>query len=160
MVTMGYHKYIFQYLTLSSTQFDSSLWCNVIGWGSNKTRRRRTGLKMVPCQPMSVSSREGGVLMTNFQLLMLSPNLLKTKFPNVEWLMLSPNLKTKFLYVLWGGGGGDKLPTFNPESKSAKILYSLCWKVLLKKFYDKKCAIPSCRGRLQMVPVHYVCAGP
>ena len=44
------------------------------------------------------------------QLLMLSPNLLKTKFPHVQWggefgtnfqlLMLSPNLlKTKFPHV-------------------------------------------------------------
>ena len=49
----------------------------------------------------------GGYWETNFKLLILSPNL----------------LKTKFLYVQWGGVGwslGDKLPTFDAESKSVK----------------------------------------
>ena len=27
----------------------------------------------------------------------------------------------------WGGGSGIQLPTFDAESKSAKILYTLCW---------------------------------
>ena len=48
-----------------------------------------------------------------FQLLMLSPNLLKSQIP----------------YVSGGGGGGvsdGQLPTFDAESKSAKIPNSLC----------------------------------
>ena len=56
---------------------------------------------------------EGGRLVTaKFQLLMLSPNLLKFQIP----------------YVHGGGGGvGDgQLPTFDAESKSAKISNSLC----------------------------------
>ena len=47
---------------------------------------------------------EGGL--TNFQLLMPSPNLLK-----------SPNS----LYGGAGGGVGDQLPTFNAESRSAQF---------------------------------------
>ena len=57
----------------------------------------------------------GGRVVPNFQILMLSPNLLKTKFPYV-WC------------VCRGGGGGcsgDQLATFNAKSKSAKILYTL-----------------------------------
>ena len=46
---------------------------------------------------------------------------------NFQFLMLSPNLlKTKFYYVQWGLGGGvssDQLPTFDAECKSAKILF-------------------------------------
>ena len=42
---------------------------------------------------------------TTFQLLMLSPNLLNPKFP-----------------IWWGRGGAGQLPTFDAESKSAKIL--------------------------------------
>ena len=67
----------------------------------------------------------GGVVRgTDFQLLMLSPNLLKTKFPYAGWggvrgtalqlLMLSPNLlKTKFLYAGGGGGGWSEGQTSN-----------------------------------------------
>ena len=56
----------------------------------------------------------GGGSGTNFQLLILSLNLPKTKFP----------------YVHYGGVGGggvhDQLWTFDPESKSAKNWNSLC----------------------------------
>ena len=44
---------------------------------------------------------------TNFQLLMLSPNLLKSQIPMSDW----------------GGAGigGNQIPTFDAESKFAKI---------------------------------------
>ena len=63
----------------------------------------------------------GWELLTNFQLLILSPNLLKSKFPYVHW----------GVGVVGGGGGGVgrfgyQLPTFDPESKSAKTQISLC----------------------------------
>ena len=51
----------------------------------------------------------GGLVETNFQLLMLSSNLLKSKIP------------------MWGGGGGgggiggNQFPTFDAEFKFAKI---------------------------------------
>ena len=50
---------------------------------------------------------EGGLAETNFQLLMLSPNLLKSQIP------MSGE----------GGGevGGNQFPTFDAESKFAKI---------------------------------------
>ena len=53
----------------------------------------------------------GGVSGTNFQLLILSLNLLKSKIPCVSW---------------GGGGVRNQLPTFDPESKSPKIQNSLC----------------------------------
>ena len=46
-----------------------------------------------------------GGLSTNFQFLMLSPNLLRSQIPCMEG----------------GGEVGDQLPTFDDESKSAKI---------------------------------------
>ena len=51
----------------------------------------------------------------NFQLLLLSPNLLKSKVP-----------------IFWGGGGGwwNHFPTFDAESKFAKK----------KKVFRQKCA--------------------
>ena len=58
-----------------------------------------------------------GVLVeTNFQLLLLSPNLLKSKVP-----------------ISRGGGGGgwNQFPTFNAESKFAKKK---------KNFFGQKCA--------------------
>ena len=81
---------------------------------------------------------EGGVGGTNFQLLMLSSNLLKSKIPMFDWgrgeiggtnfqlLMLSSNLlKSKIpMSDLWGGGGGcwwNQLSTFDAEFKFAKI---------------------------------------
>ena len=51
--------------------------------------------------------RGEGVLGTNFQLLMLSPSLLKPKGP----IMV--------LVVGGGWGVGNQLPTFDAESKSA-----------------------------------------
>ena len=61
----------------------------------------------------------------------------------------------------WGVAVWDQLQIFDAESKSAKILYSLCSKLCWKfsKIFDKKCAILNCPGQLQMVPVHYVYAG-
>ena len=67
---------------------------------------------MVPRQPISMFGGEEG-LATNFQVLILSPNLLKTKFPNVCW-------------GEGGGGGGGWWPTFCPESKSTKNQIALC----------------------------------
>ena len=60
---------------------------------------------------LSLCLWRGGGFGTNFQLLMLSLNLLKSKIPYVS-----------------GGGVGvwNQLPTFDPESKSAKIHKSLC----------------------------------
>ena len=46
----------------------------------------------------------GGLVETNFQLLMLSSNLLKSKIP-----------------MLREGGGGNQFPTFDAEFKFAKI---------------------------------------
>ena len=59
--------------------------------------------------PNSLYGGSGGVglVMTNFQLLMLCPNMLKSQIP----------------YMVRGGGGGNKL--FDAESKSAKIPNSL-----------------------------------
>ena len=76
----------------------------------------------------------------NFQLLMLSPNLLKSQSPyapsgeggsvtaNFQLLMLSTNLlKSQSPYVAGEGGVHDgQLLTFDAESKSAKIPKSLC----------------------------------
>ena len=50
--------------------------------------------------------RGGRGLGTKFQPLMLSPNLLKSQSP---------------ITVVVGGGGGGKFPTFDAESKFAKI---------------------------------------
>ena len=78
---------------------------------------------------------------TNFQLLMLSPNLLKSQIPmsgregvgggglvktNFQLLMLSPNLLKSQIamsgrYGRGGGFGGNQFPTFDAESKFAKI---------------------------------------
>ena len=48
--------------------------------------------------------------------------------PHVNAESKSAKKQINFPYVWWGGGGGsgDQLPTFDAESKSAKILYSLC----------------------------------
>ena len=58
---------------------------------------------------MSVGREGGGGSGINFQLLIPSLNLLKSKIPYVS-----------------GEGGGGLDPTFDPESKSAKIQKSLC----------------------------------
>ena len=105
--------------------------------------------------------RRGGgraLMETNFQLLLLSPNLLKSKVPifggggggargnqfptfvaeskfakiqrgggdgtNFQLLMLSPNLLKSKVPIFGGGGGGSRgnqFPTFVAESKFAKI---------------------------------------
>ena len=64
----------------------------------------------------------------NFQLLMLSPNLLKSKVPifggvvetNFQLLLLSPNLLNSKVPI-FGGGHGNQFPTFDAESKFAEI---------------------------------------
>ena len=48
--------------------------------------------------------RVGGLIETNFQLLMLSYNLLKSKIPMLE-----------------GGSSGNQFPTFDAEFKFTKI---------------------------------------
>ena len=64
-------------------------------------------------------SSDGGGLVTSFQLLILSLNLLKTKFLYLWWrrgggladqlLMLSPKLpKTQIPFVNGVGGGGER----------------------------------------------------
>ena len=74
----------------------------------------------------------GGFVETNFQLLMLSPNLLKSKVPileggggfvetNFQLLMLSPNLLKSKVPILEGGVRGNQFPTFDAEFKFAKI---------------------------------------
>ena len=83
----------------------------------------------------------GGVgVGNNFQILMLSPNLLKTQIPymvvvvgggglgpNFQLLMPSPNLlKTQIPHmVVMRGGAGEQHPTFDVESKTAKNTNSL-----------------------------------
>ena len=58
----------------------------------------------------------GGLVETNCQLLMLSQNLLKSPIP-----MLGGRGEG-------GGVSGNQLPTFDAESKFAKILNShVCW---------------------------------
>ena len=61
-----------------------------------------------------------------------------------------------------GRGEGDQLSTFGPESKSAKILYSPCWRFCweFSKFLNMKCANMTSSGWIQMVPVYYVYAEP
>ena len=51
---------------------------------------------------------EGGVVVTNYQFLMLSPNLLKSQIP----------------YMMEEGGIGDQLPTFDAE-KIQNSLFSV-----------------------------------
>ena len=82
----------------------------------------------------------GRGLGTNFQLLMLSPYLLKSQIPFMVWglgggvlgtnfqlLVLGPNLlKSQIPFTIgWGGGGGNQLPAFEAELKSAKVPNSL-----------------------------------
>ena len=74
---------------------------------------------------------------TNFQLLMLSSNLLKSNIPmlrvgeglektNFQLLILSSNLLKSNIPMLRVGGGacGDQFPTFDAEFKFAKIQHS------------------------------------
>ena len=111
-----------------------------------KTRRLRSGLKVVRAFTNTPKNKihlkfpfgwEGGLVETNFQLLMLSSNLLKSKIPmlmgggglvetNFELLMLSSNLLKSKIPMLrvggWGGGvGGNQFRTFDAEFKFAKI---------------------------------------
>ena len=62
---------------------------------------------------------------SNFQLLMLSQNQLKSQSPIWGAKIPSPNqLRSQYPKVSlggWGGGVGNQLPTFDAESKSAKI---------------------------------------
>ena len=86
---------------------------------------------------------------TNFQLLLLSPNLLKSKVPilwglgggegrerqglvetNFQLLLMSPNLLKSKVLIFGGGGGaacGNQFPTFDAESIFAKIQSSHVW---------------------------------
>ena len=75
----------------------------------------------------------GGLVMTNFQLLMLSSNLLKSQSPitgglamtNLQHLMLSLNLlKSQSPIMVGVGVGDDQFPTFDSEFRFAKILKS------------------------------------
>ena len=121
----------------------------------------------VPMHQGGGGGEGGGCMTANFQLLVLSPNLLKSKSPFARWegdlhdgqlptldaesksanipkiplrqlagvgrsvmanfqlLMLSPNLlKSKSSFMASDGKGGlhdSQLPTFGAESKSAKI---------------------------------------
>ena len=95
----------------------------------------------IPNSPCGRQGGGGGFMMANFQLLMLSPNLLKSQTAYAPWgeggfmmanfqlLMLSPTLlKSQIAYAPWGGGGvveggvicDGQLPTFDAEPKSAK----------------------------------------
>ena len=72
----------------------------------------------------------GGGCEVNIQLLMLSPNLLRSQIPlgggggvNIQLLMLSPNLLRSQITFMVGGGGEH--PTFDAETKFAKIPNSL-----------------------------------
>ena len=84
----------------------------------------------------------GGVFVTNFPLLILSPNLLKTIFPYVmrrggvrvgdqlsTFDPKSKSAKNQISVCQEGRVVGDQLSAFGPESKSAKILYFLCLRV-------------------------------
>ena len=71
---------------------------------------------------------EGGCMAANFQLLMNSPNLLKSQSP-VEGGVHDGQLPTfdaesksaKIPKSLYGGGVKIQLPIFDAQSKSAKI---------------------------------------
>ena len=88
------------------------------------------------------SCRGGGFVETNFQLLMLSSNLLKSKIPMSGWGGEGicgnqfPNFDAEFKfakiqnsYVRGEGGGvrGNQFPTFDAEFKFAKIQNSYVW---------------------------------
>ena len=74
---------------------------------------------------------------TNFQLLMMNPNLLKSKIPisgmgvgriNFQLLMLSSNLLISKIPISRGGGvWWNQLSTFDAEFKFAKIQNSHFW---------------------------------
>ena len=143
---------------------------------------------MVPHQPSSMSGGggggggEGGVIWPMFQLLMVSPNSLKSQIPYVQWgwggvggggvyLTHVPifDAESKSANILnslclgWGEGCYlTQVPTFDAESKSAIIQNSLSWKFCWKisKFFDKKCAIQVVLGEYKWSLVHYVYAGP
>ena len=75
----------------------------------------------------------GGLVKTNFQLLMLSSNLLKSNITmlrlggglvetNFQLLMLSSNLlKSNITMLRVGGACGNEFPTFDAEFQFAKI---------------------------------------
>ena len=82
----------------------------------------------------------GELVETNFQLLILSPKLLKSKVPifgggggglaetNFQLLLLSQNLlKSKVPLFRGGRAHGNQFPTFVAESKFAKIQRSHFW---------------------------------
>ena len=85
--------------------------------------------------PNSLYGGWGGRVVHDSQLLMLSPNLLRSQIPYMvggggvhdsQLLMLSPNLlRSQIPYMVGGGGGGTWRPTFDAESKSARIPNSL-----------------------------------
>ena len=77
----------------------------------------------------------GGVMMTNFQLLLPSPNLLQSQSPfmvgrsvmaNNQLLMQSPNmLKSQSPFTVEGRVSDNQFPAFDVESKYTKIPKSL-----------------------------------
>ena len=74
----------------------------------------------------------GGLVQTNFQLLLLSPNLLEFQIlmsggegglveTNFQLLLLSPNLLKSKIPISGGWGGWwNQFPTFDTESKFAE----------------------------------------
>ena len=101
--------------------------------GGNKFPTFDAEFKFAKIQNSHVEGGGGGWLVeTNFQLLMLSSNLLKSKIPmlrvgglvetNFQLLMLSSNLlKSKISMLRVGGVGGNQFPTFDAEFEFAKV---------------------------------------
>ena len=96
---------------------NSHVWL-VGGGGWNQFPTYNAESKFAKIQNSHVWLGGGGVCGINFQLLMPSPNLLKSKLP------------------MFGGGGGEgsvcvcvwnQFPTFDTESKFAKIQTSHVW---------------------------------
>ena len=52
--------------------------------------------------PNSLYSGDEGLLVTNFQLLILSPNLLKSQNPYTALMLSSNLLKSQIPYTVWG----------------------------------------------------------
>ena len=136
----GWWKPIFQLLMLRSNLLKSKIpKLRVGGVGRNQFLTSDAEFKFAEIQNSQVEGRwVGGVGGTNFELSMLSPNLLKSKIPmsrvrGGSWWNQFPtfDVESKFAKIqnsqveggwVWvGGGWWNQFPTFDAESTFAKI---------------------------------------